>query len=87
MSVYKFYFHLLILLGLIAKHNNSLLILIPMTTSLLHSQLKRSCFLSLLIRLPVCQTQASILGILITFVNIFHLNLVVMFVCFTLYLK
>ncbi len=54
-----------------------------MSTSSLHSQLKCSCFLSLFIRFSVYQTQASLLGILITFVNTFHFNLVVMFVCFT----
>jgi hypothetical protein len=37
---------------------------------------------SLLIRLSVYETQASLLGSLITFVNTFHFNLVVMFVCF-----
>jgi hypothetical protein len=40
------------------------------------------CWLSLLIRLSVYQTQASLLGILITFVNNFHFDLAVMFVCF-----
>ena len=60
-----------------------LLIFASMTTSLLHSQLKRSCFLSFLIRLSVYQTQASLLGILITFANNVHFNLVVMFVRFT----
>jgi len=54
-----------------------------MPTSLLQSQLKHSRFLSLLIRLSVYQTQVSLLGILITFVNIFHFNLLVMFACFT----
>jgi hypothetical protein len=54
-----------------------------MTTSLLHSQLKRLRFLSVLIRLSVYQTQASLLGVLITFVYTFHFNLVVMFVYFT----
>jgi hypothetical protein len=54
-----------------------------MTTSLLHSKLTPLHLLSLLIRLYVYQTQASLLGNLITFVNTFHFNLVVMFVCFT----
>jgi hypothetical protein len=54
-----------------------------MTTSLLHSQLKHLHFLSPLVRLLVLQTQASLLGILIIFVNTFHFNLVVIFVCFT----
>ncbi len=54
-----------------------------MTTPLLHSQLMRSLFLSPLISLSVYETQASLLGILITFVNIFHFYLVVMLVCFT----
>jgi hypothetical protein len=54
-----------------------------MTTFLLHPQLKRLRFISLLIRLSVCPTKASSLVIFITFVNPFHFNLVVMFVCFT----
>jgi hypothetical protein len=54
-----------------------------MTTSLLYSQLKHSCFLSILIRRSVYQTQASLRGFLITFVNTFRFNIVVMFVCFT----
>jgi hypothetical protein len=62
-------------------YNNSLewlSIFTCMATSLLHSK-----FLSLLIRLSVYQTQASSLGILITFVNTSHFNLVELFVCFT----
>jgi len=51
--------------------------------TLLHSKLKCLRFLSLLIRLSVYQTQASLLDVLITFVNTFHFNLVVIFVCFT----
>ncbi len=39
-----------------------------MTTYLLYSQLKRLHFLLLLIRLYIYQTQASSVGILITFV-------------------
>jgi len=62
---------------------DQLLILAFMTNSLLHSQLKHLLFLSLLIRLSVYQTQASSLGVLITFQNAFHFNLVVLFVCFT----
>jgi hypothetical protein len=54
-----------------------------MPTSVLHSQLNHPCFLSLLIRLFVYETQASLLGVLITFVNTFQFNLVVMFVCLT----
>jgi hypothetical protein len=54
-----------------------------MTTSLLHSHLKCTRFLLLLIRLSVYQTKDSLVGVLITFVNTFHFNLVVMFVCFT----
>jgi hypothetical protein len=54
-----------------------------MATCLLHFQLKRSGLLSLLIIFSVYQTQASLLGILITFVYTFHFNLVVMFVHFT----
>jgi hypothetical protein len=50
-----------------------------MTTSLLHSQSKCLRFLSLLIRLSVYQTQASLFGILITFVNTFRFNLVCVF--------
>ena len=44
-----------------------------------------SCFLSLLIRFYVYQTQVYLFGIFITFVNSFHFNfnLVVMLVCFT----
>ncbi len=53
-----------------------------MPTALLHSQLKHLCFLSLLIKLSVYQTQASSLGILITFVKTFSFNLAVRFVCF-----
>ncbi len=53
-----------------------------MPTSLLHSQLKHSRFLSLLIRLSVYQTQASLPDILITFVKTFSFNLVVRLVCF-----
>jgi hypothetical protein len=45
------------------------------------------CFLSFLIRLSVYQTQASSLGVLITFVNTFHFNLVLMFMCLLLYLQ
>ncbi len=52
-------------------------------TSLLHSQLKHLRFLSLLIRLSAYQTQASLLGIIIIYVNNFHFNLVVMSVCVT----
>jgi hypothetical protein len=54
-----------------------------MATSVFHSQLKRLRFLLLLIRLFVYQTKASLFGILITFVNTFHFNLVVMLVYFT----
>jgi len=50
---------------------------------LVHSQLKHSHFLTLLIILSVYQIQASLLDVLIIFVNIFHFNLVVMFACFT----
>ncbi len=60
-----------------------LLIFASMTTSLLHSQLKRAHVSLLLVRLSVYQTQASLLRILITFVNTFCFNQVVMFVCFT----
>jgi hypothetical protein len=62
---------------LISMYNNDLdrlLILASTQTSLLHFQLKRLHFFSLLIRLCVAQTQASKLGILITFVNSFHFN-------------
>ncbi len=58
-----------------------------MTTSLLHSQLKRLHFLSLLIRRSVYQTQAFMLSILNTFVHNYHFNLVVMFVCLLLFLQ
>jgi hypothetical protein len=61
----------------IVKFDNnldSLSIFASVTTSLLCSQLKRSSFLSLLIRLSVQQTQASSLGILITFVNALYFN-------------
>jgi hypothetical protein len=60
-----------------------LLIFTSMTTSLLHSKLKHLHFLSLLTRLSVCQSQFSLLGILITFVHTFHFNLALIFVCFT----
>ncbi len=55
---------------------DQLLIFTSMTTSLLHSQLMRSHFLSPLIRLSVYENQVYLLGILITFVNIFYFNLV-----------
>jgi hypothetical protein len=44
------------------------------TTSLLHSQLKRLHFLSLLIRLSVYQTQASSFDVLISFVYNFYFS-------------
>jgi hypothetical protein len=54
-----------------------------MPVSLLHFQLNRSGLLSLLIRLSVYQTQTYLFRILITFVNTFCFDLVVMFLCFT----
>jgi hypothetical protein len=74
----------LIIIDALYKNDLDLLpVFASMTTSLPHSQLKYSGFLSFLIILSVYQTQASSLSMLITFVNTFHFNLVVMFVCFT----
>ncbi len=53
---------------------DQLLTFASMTTTVLDSQLNISRFLSLLIRLSVYQTQASLLGILINFVNDFCFN-------------
>jgi len=52
-----------------------------MTISPLHTHLKHLRFISLLIRLSVYQTQAFLLGTLITFENNFHFNLIVIFMC------
>ncbi len=56
-------------------------IIASMATCLLHSQLKRLHFISLLMRLSVYQTQAFLLGILITFVNTLHFNYLCIYSC------
>ncbi len=75
---HKHEIHKRVALAIYNRNLDWLLIFISMTTSLLHSRLKWSCFLSLLIQLY--QT----LGVSITFLNTFYFNLAVMFECLLL---
>jgi hypothetical protein len=62
------------------SYNNNFMINIRFLANIFYPLSKLKCFPSLLIRCSVYPTQASLLDLLITSVNNFHFNFVVMFV-------